>query len=83
MTFIASNQYRNPLLSDSDLYLRAEALLKSHDKTLEEIEWLEKSGGDLDRILQLCEYSESLARELRLVRNALEENSYETSRFDI
>ncbi|MGF1756170.1 hypothetical protein L4C33_21605 [Vibrio makurazakiensis] len=83
MAFIAKNQYRNPFLSDGELLLRAEVLLKSHNNTLVEIEWLEGNGGDLDRILELCHYSESVARELRLVRDALEENSYESSRFKI
>ena len=80
---LSNNPYRNPLLSDNELILRAEYLSRELHRTNDRVECLQENRGDLDKILQLCCYCDAVSKELRRILEALEENSYDVSWYNI
>ncbi|MGD8116661.1 hypothetical protein [Vibrio sp. TRT 29B02] len=74
------NPYENPFLSDNELCLRAEFLIKDLNNTVYKVEKLLDEGGDIDHIESLCDRCDVIKRELRLVQSSLMENSFDVSR---
>ncbi|MFA0192994.1 hypothetical protein [Vibrio lentus] len=76
---LSNNPYRSPFLSDNELLLRAEYLSRDLHRANDRIEYLQENRGDLDKILELCCHCDAVSKELGLVLEALEENSYDVS----
>lgn len=77
------NPYNSPMLSDGDLLLRAEYLLRKYEILVSEVRCLSEQNTTPEKEVYLLNTYSKLKLEISMVLGALEENCYDTSRFKV
>lgn len=80
---LQKNPYHSPMLTDGDLLLRAEYLLRKCETLVTEIQCLSEQNTTHEREVYLLNAHYKLKLELSMVLEALEENCYDTSGFKV